>query len=424
MNDPGLRGFQTLLATNRNFRRLWFGQIVSQAGDWINTIAASALLLKVTGSGTMIGYGLILRMLPGIVVSPFAGVLIDRFDRKRILIAADVARGLLVPCFLLARSADHLWLLYLLIVAQVSLSAFFEPAKSAIIPSICTGEELLSANALSSVTWSLMLALGSAAGGFIVDTFGLGTAFLLDASTFFVSAWFVYGIDVPRRKQIAPRPEPHVLRDLTIGIRYILREPSIRSLVLVKTGVGLASGMVLLLTVLGGRDFRIGTDTAAGMGMLFFARGLGTAIGPFVGRAISGYYEPEMRRLIGVAFVQAACFFVGFGLVPSLPIAVLLLVIGHIGTSINWVFSTVLLQLKVPDELRGRVFSAEMFFFTLVFCVVTRLTGYALDDLDMQPRVLAAISGGTLILPGLLYILGQRRRRPLAIESGSRADEV
>ncbi len=413
MKDPGLAGIAALLRGNPGFRRLWYGQIVSQLGDWFNHVAVMTLLLRLTGSGEIVGWALILRMLPAVVVAPIAGVFVDRWDRRRIMIAADVLRGLLVPLFLLARDESMVPVVYVLVFFQVTLSSFFEPARQAAIPSLVSKEELLSANALMSLTWSLMLAVGSALGGLAIGAFGVEAAFLLDAATFLVSAAFLARLDLPRRD---PRPRPggsawvRGFVELLDGFRRIARDRAILSLVLVKTGVGVAGGMVLLLSVFGERVFPVGGSEAVGIGLLFAARGVGTAIGPFVGRAISGYDEPAMRRLIGFGFLQAAAFVVLFAIAPNLPLALLLLLVAHLGTSVNWVFSTVLLQLRVEDDFRGRVFSAEMALFTLVFSITTWGTGYALDELAWDPRRLGVVSGAALAVPGLVWwALGSRR---------------
>lgn len=414
MKDPGLAGIAALLRGNQGFRRLWYGQLVSQLGDWFNHVAVITLLLELTGSGEMVGWSLILRMLPAVVVAPIAGVFVDRWDRKKIMIAADVLRGLTVPLFLLVRDPSFVPMIYALVVAQVVLSSFFEPARQAAVPSLVSKDELLSANALMSVTWSIMLALGSALGGLVIGTLGLEAAWVLDAATFFVSASFLARLDLPRR---APRPRPsgsawaRGFVEMVDGFKTIVNDPSILSLVLVKTGVGLAGGMVLLLSVFGERVFPVGASASVGIGLLFAARGVGTAIGPFIGRAISGYHEPTMRRLIGFGFLQASLFIVLFALSGDLLIALPLLLIAHIGTSIDWVFSTVLLQLKVADDYRGRVFSAEMALFTLVFSLATWLTGYALDELGWSPRLLAVLCGLALAVPGVIWTgLAARRR--------------
>jgi len=410
LKDPGLQGIAALLRGNPAFRRLWYGQLVSQLGDWFNHVAVLTLLLELTGSGEVIGWALILRMLPALVVAPIAGVFIDRHDPRKIMIISDVLRGLLVPAFLLVNDVAHVPWVYALVFAQVALSSFFEPARQAMVPSLVSKEELLSANALMSVTWSIMLALGSAVGGLVIGTLGLGAAFVVDAATFFLSAAFlarIVGPVIERRRQGSVLSRGFV--ELTDGLRYLVGDRSLLSLVLVKAGVGLGGGMVLLLSVFGERVFPLGASPAVGMGLLFFARGIGTAIGPFVGRAISGYHEPAMRGLIGFGFLQGAVFYVLFSRADSLWLALPLLLLAHVGTSINWVFSTVLLQLKVEEGLRGRVFSAEMALFTLIFSVATWVTGAAIDA-GHDPRRLAAICGVVLVLPGLAWIASRSFR--------------
>lgn len=414
MRDPGVRGIVSLLRSHERFRLLWYGQAVSALGDWLNHVAVMTLLLKLTGSGKMIAASLILRMLPSLFVAPLAGVIVDRFDRRRIMILSDVLRGALVPFFMLVRDPSFVPLIYGLVFLQVTISAFFEPARSAVLPNLVTKEELLSANALMSVTWSLTLAFGSAIGGFVIAAFGTDVAFAVDSLTFFASATFIGRIAIesrPRHAEALSWTRGFV--DLKDGLAYVVRERAVGSLVLVKSGVGLAGGMVLLLTVLGDHEFSVAGEAAAGIGLLFGARGIGTALGPFAGRAISAYHEPAMRRLIGFGFLQAALFLLLFSRAERLWVALVLLLCAHLGTSVNWVFSTVLLQLKVPDELRGRVFSAELALFTVVFCAVTYGTGFALDELGWSPRTLTALAGGSLIVPGALWLgaLVNARRR-------------
>lgn len=423
-----MAGIRRLLKDNPDYRRLWMAQVVSQAGDWVSHIAVVTLLLRLTGTGTVIAYSLILRMLPWVFVAPLAGVLVDRWNRKTILIASDIVRAMVVPCFLFVDDPSHVPWVYAVVVLQVCASCFFEPARQAILPSIVTREQLLSANALSSATWSLMLAMGSALGGVLISFLGLRFAFVFDAGTYILSSLLLLGIIVPPRDSPKLRSIGDAFRDLAAGFSYVRREPAVSSLIMVKAGVGLAGGMVLLFTVMAERVFVVpdwvsnllgetpggesgaASGVALGIGALFFARGLGTAIGPFVGRAISGYHEPKMRRLIGFGFLQAAILFVLFSFAPYLLLALPLLVCAHIGTSINWVFSTVLLQLTVPDELRGRVFSAELLLFTLVFCIATWCTAHALDEYGVSPRTLAAIGGGLLIVPGLIWQVTVYRR--------------
>ncbi len=192
-------GYGALLKENRNYRFLWFGQIVSLLGDWFNLVASASLVGLLTQSGLAVGSVFVVRMLAPFVVNPIAGVVADRYSRKRILITADLLRAASVLCFLFVRDAGDIWLLYALIALQMALSGFFDPAHTSILPDVAGPEQLGAANAVSSATWSVMLALGAALGGLFSGTFGMYPAFVLDAFTFLLSAALLAQIRIPKR---------------------------------------------------------------------------------------------------------------------------------------------------------------------------------------------------------------------------------
>ena len=152
MESPGSKSYLTLLKTNRPFRKLWYGQVISELGDWLNTIAIYSLILKLSGSGMAVATAMMAKLLPIFFVSPIAGVIIDRTSRKKVMIASDVLRFIIVLGFLLVDEAGDLWLVYTLVVLEISMAGFFEPARSAIIPSIIPRKDLVTANALSGST--------------------------------------------------------------------------------------------------------------------------------------------------------------------------------------------------------------------------------------------------------------------------------
>ena len=219
-------GYLEVLRDNRNFRFLWLGQVVSQLGDWFNTIALYTLVLNLTGSGRDIGLVLVARFLPGVVFGPLAGVIADRFDRRRVMIVSDLLRAVVVLGFLFVRRPEHLWLLYTLIVLEIALSTFFEPAKTATIPTVVAGRELFVANAISSVTWSAMLTLGAALGGIVTGLFGTRAAFIVDSLTFLLSATLIARVRLPPATK-RERPSRLTvasaigLNDTLEGIRYV-----------------------------------------------------------------------------------------------------------------------------------------------------------------------------------------------------------
>src|SRR4026207_2516312 len=147
---PNQVGYIDLLRRNRSFRQLWLGQVVSQMGDWFDTIALYTIILKLTGSGRDIGLLLVARFVPRSFFGPISGGLAGRFSRQRIMIVSDILRAFVVLGFLFVRRPDQLWIIYVLTVFQLGLSTFFEPAKTAAIPSIVEDRELVAANAISS----------------------------------------------------------------------------------------------------------------------------------------------------------------------------------------------------------------------------------------------------------------------------------
>src|SRR5437773_9367986 len=160
-------GYGELLRGNRSFRFLWLGQVVSQMGDWFDTIAVYTIALRLTGSSRSVALIMVARFLPSVVMGPLSGVVADRFSRRSIMITADILRAVVVLGFLFVRRPDQMWLVYVLTAFQLAFSAFFEPAKTASLPSIVSDRRLLPANAISSVTWSAMLTLGAALRGFV-----------------------------------------------------------------------------------------------------------------------------------------------------------------------------------------------------------------------------------------------------------------
>lgn len=405
-------GYIDLLKRNRSFRQLWLGQVVSQMGDWFDTIALYTIILKLTGSGRDVGLLLVARFVPSFFFGPISGVIADRFSRQRIMIVSDLLRAVVVLGFLFVRRADQLWLIYVLTVFQLGLSTFFEPAKTAAIPSIVEDRELVAANAISAVTWSAMLTIGAAMGGLITGWFGTDVAFVLDAATYLLSAALIASIRVPKRKK-RERQKLSLGRLLGItetieGIKYVKDRPRVLAYLLVKPAWGIGGGILTLLAVFGERIFPVGKDAAGGIGVLFTARGIGTAVGPIVARRISGEGERRMQASIGIAFLIGGAFYVAFGSATSFIFALVVLGIAHCGGSILWVFSTVGLQRTVEDRFRGRVFAAELALVTLTMAASNYVTGELLDRFQISPRVVTVGIGIFFMMPGFIWFLTRR----------------
>ncbi|NTW00025.1 MAG: MFS transporter [Oscillochloris sp.] len=401
-------GYVALLQRNQPFRRLWYGQVVSQLGDWLDSIALFTLLLNLTGSGEAVGLLLVAEFLPGALVGPFAGVVVDRLPHRLVLILSDIGRALLVLFLLLVRDAGDLWLIYLVVALKVVLTAFFEPARSAIMPDVCTREELVPANAISGATWSAMLAFGAALGGLVVGTLGVQASFLLDTASYLLSAGLIATVrtgvrrEAPATRQpLGKAPVTQVLHELSEGLRYIFTHHEVAWITFSKAIWSLGGGILLLLTLFGRDLFPVGQDGALSIGLLYAARGVGAGIGPILAQRLFGDGQQVMRRAVGLAFFFSALGYLGVSYAPGLAIAMLAVMIAHIGGSIQWVFSTALLQMRLPAQLRGRVFAIEYAGLTLTTALSSYLTGVA-SDAGAAPRQLAIILAGVFLVSGVV----------------------
>ena len=356
-------GYAELVRHNPNFRRLWIAEVVSLLGDWFNTIALYSLVSTLTGSPFALGAVFIFKMLPLGLASPVAGLIVDRFNRRRLMIGSDLVRAAIVLAFLVVDSAAEVPLLYLLITLQTAVGAVFEPARSASLPNVTAPRELLTANALSAATWSTMLAIGAALGGVATEWLGTDAVFLVDSGTYLVSALFVLRTVIPQRteREAAVRGAVALVRTaaarIVDGWRYLRHHPESGRIAFTKAAWSLGGGgMVYMLTLLGGAVSP--TAQASAIGILFAVRGLGTGIGPILGRNL----VPDSRRwpavmggdilLSGVAYLVLSRL--PFGWIVLLPILV-----AHAGSGANWVFANVLLQQRTDDRFRGRVFATE-----------------------------------------------------------------
>lgn len=402
-----LFSYLQLLRSNVNYRRFWMSGVISQMGDWFNYIGIFVLLNELTGSGQAVSWFLIAKFLPTTFLGPMAGVVADRFSRRVILISCDLLRVVIVLGYLLIHDAEHVWVIYLLAIVQESIWTFSHPARQASIPNLCSKEELSTANGLSGSSWSVMLAVGAALGGFVSATFGWQTAILVDSFTFILSAGIMASVALPAvvHKKNAGFSLARITGwdGLVEGGRYVGGHPKVAALLMVKSGWALSGGILVMLTIFGEQVL---TQNGQGglSGVLFSMRGLGAAVGPIVAWRLFGDGLVPMRRAIGAAFFISSVSYLLFSQAPNIYAAAVCVFFGHIGGAIQWVFSTTLLHHRVEDRFRGRVFAAEMALLTLILSLSTWCTGLALD-LGFHPRTIVIVLALLFLLPGTSWLL-------------------
>jgi MFS family permease len=418
-----LRAYARLLRDNRNCRLLWMAQSVSEIGDWLYAVSVYSLILEITGSAQAVAGAFVLQVLPQFFLAPTAGVLNDRLSRRQLMMFADWMRAGVVFLMLFVQSAESLPLLYVLLFAETLFWALFEPGRSAVIPNITTsGDETLVANALSSTTWSVNLAIGSAIGGLIAAAFGRNSVFLINSVSFVVSGLLIRAMSFrePHLDEVPPFRAAHLFDYSPIleGIDYVRRDSRLFATLFVKGGIGFLGANWVLLPMMGERVFpvRLSGMTPAeqgmlGMSLLMGCRGVGALLGPLVAGRWSGGNLRRFRLGIIVGFVTAAAGYFLLGFAPVIFAAGLAVVLAHAGGSTCWVFSTTLLQLQTDDRFRGRVFAAEFAFNVLVMSFASWSAGWLTDHGVAVQRV-AMLTGGALLLPAVLWAAAQRLWRP------------
>ncbi|HAY83430.1 MAG TPA: hypothetical protein DCY42_00515 [Chloroflexi bacterium] len=322
--------------------------------------------------------------------------------------AADLLRAAIVASFLFVDRPERVWLIYFLTTAQFVMASFFEPASSAIVPGLVKGsQELLTANVLSSVTWSVMLTMGAALGGVFAGIFGTQAALLADSFTFVCSAILVLRISYQKTEDTQTDPSGG-FSDLVNGFRYVMARPQVAILALVKT-FGQIGSVDIMIAVFAEQYFPYGREGATSLGIMFGAAGLGAVLGPLIANRLTRRDPDTLRRAIQYGYLLIP---VGWGLIgwsPNLWVASLGVLVRLMGTSINWTYSNVLIQTGVEDRFLGRVFALDLGMFTLASSTAIFFTGYLLDTMQMTARDLGWLFSLGSLLPVFLWGVSQLR---------------
>src|SRR5581483_4556932 len=343
---------------NRNVTLLFAGHVISVAGDLVLFIALPFWVYQLTGSAMATGFMFAALTLPQLFISPLAGVVVDRVNRKRLMIWSDLIRAGLMVCYLTVNAADQVWIIYLLAFAESTVSQFFRPSVNAVVPNLVNGEEELKrANALLGASWALGQLSGPALGGLLVTTFGPHGAALFDAGTYVVSALLLGFLRVPARDQAAAKPNDlgHAVRqishELAEGVRVVLDRSILRVVFVVLAMFMLSQGIInVLLIVIVNQIWHVG---ATGFGWFVSVEGFGGLVGTVVVGAVAARLSAK-HMVIGGG-VMAGLLLIGMVNQPSVYVAMGLIVFAMIGIVAFDIGLTTLIQIGSDDANRGRV---------------------------------------------------------------------
>ncbi len=390
-----------LLRSNPDYRALWLGQLVSFFGDWFKTIALYEVVKELTGtpdspsgSATALALVLVFKTLPIFLMTPIAGPLGDRFDRKWIMIAADIARATVAVAIIGAYWAGSLPAVFAMVFVGTSFAGLFIPARTASYPQLCNERELPVALALSAGTWSVMLAFGAAAGGLVTAFAGIEAALLLDGATFLLSAYFLWGLPA-----IPPtESDSQVDAGFAEGVRYLRQRPYLASVLTLKSAIGLAAGVLVAIPAYGNGLFPV-TVGPMFIGWLYFGRGLGALTGSLAVRRLTGDSPRVMRRTIPLGFALAAGAYTVLGQAPNIWVAGLCFFVGGVGTGIVWVFASNLGQIASDREYRARIFSLEWAGMMVLTSGISFAAGWGVDHTALTYQMLCTGTGLVLVVP-------------------------
>ena len=398
-------GFIELLRVNSTFRKYWVGNSISMLGEWFNTVALFVLIDQLTGSELALGLLFVLRMFSLALPQIFTGMLADRFSRKWLMVGANFASALTVAGFLLIDSKADVWLVYFLSALLMLFHAIYLPAENATMPNITKPNELLTANALNSATWSASLAIGSAVGGAVVASQGVQIAFIINSIAFIVAGLIIASINIPQQNIKAPEGNfiASSLSQVKEGFQIIIGTPKIYRIITAKAAWGLFGGGLVYMLILVGADIGLG-EVAAGIGLLFAARGVGTGLGPILARYAFTNRE-NWSLLIGRLVSVCGIGYIAMGWLSWGWWVALFVVFSHAASGANWVISTVLLQERSEDEWRGRMFSTDFLLLTMVNGISTLAASLILEYTDIGLRELVQIFAVGQLLSGILWVM-------------------
>ena len=394
----------------RAFVYVWTAQLVSTIGDALTSLAAGIIVYRLTGSALSVGLMLMASAVPALVFGLVAGVVVDRYDRKRIMISADLLRAAVVATIPFLVGINVAWL-YVAVMVTASITEFYAPASDSILPEIATEEELGAANSLMAIAQFGSTAVGFALAGLLAASQSIEVVFWIDSATFLFSALMISLVRVAPLVVEELTTMREMIRNLTFGTRFILRTPILRSLNVVKSPIMICIGLqnVLLLpfaiTALQATEFEYGLMEAL------------TSVGFVVGSLLMARYSDRLRegQWLVLSWVGMGCLWFVYALQSSVWAAIGLIALSGVLNAPSFVAARLVNQRHTPREMRGRVFSTSGVITTVLFMVGMGLAGLA-DVIDVRTLFLAnslvVVAAGiaTAFLPGLGQPAAEWRR--------------
>lgn len=396
-----------VLRDNRDLRLLFVAQNLSFMGDWFTFVALAGLVQDATDSALLVSLLLVAFSLPSFLASPLGGPVADRYDRRTVLVIVSIAQAI-AACGLLVVNESTIWMAFVAQGLIAAFAAFVRPAVEAAVPNLARSpDELRRANALFGSSWGVMLAVGAGLGGVFAEAFGRQAAFIADIATFVVAAALIAMVKRPMQEDRGTHRAPvRPIADMREAIQLARRDTTIMALLASKMTFAIGAGVVSQLAVYAADAFSSGD---AGRGLLLGARGVGSGIGPIIG---ARFAKGDLRRVLLVCGVSGMIFSVGYmaaAAAPVLLVAATCVMFAHLGGGAQWTLSTYGLQVRAPDDMRGRVLAGDFALITLSLAVSSVAAGVVSEQVGARATV--AIFGMLAAVASLAYLALTRKVR-------------
>ena len=394
-----------LLRTNPDLRALFIAQVISFMGDWFTFVAITGIIKEVTGSAFLVSLAYVSFTLPSFLASPIAGPVVDKFDRRRLLLVVSAAQAV-AALGLVTASGDRVWPLFLFQGLISALAAFVKPAIEAGVPNLARdADELRTANALFGSTWGVMLALGAALGGVFSEAFGRQAAFIADAASFAIALGLFALIRRPLQEaDHAHRTAMRPVADMKEAVHYAKQDHVVLALIASKSTFAVGAAAVSQLPVLATAIYHW---KDGGTGLLLGARGAGAGLGPIIGARLAKGNLARVLKVCGYSGLAFSVCYLAAAWSPTIFFAAALVGIGHLGGGAQWTLSTYGLQVRTPDHIRGRILAGDYAIVTLVMSVFGLAAGVVTEALDVR-WTLTIFAGLVALAVGPYLVLTRR----------------
>jgi MFS family permease len=396
-----------LLRTNRDVRSLFMAQVISYAGDWFAYVAFVGVVQSISDRSILVTLVYVAQTLPAFLMTPIAGPVADRFDRRTVIATVSVMQAVAAAGLLLVDSTATLWVGYACLCAISALGSFVGPAAQASLPNLTRSPgELARASVLFGSLWGAMLAIGAALGGVVAGVFGRDTSFVANAVSFVLAAAVIMTIRRPmqaRRDVTAAREPMRPIADMREAIGEARRDPVLLSLIASKSTFAMGAGIVGLLAVLVTTELD-GGDTETGL--MIGVRGVGVALGPLLASRFTGSSLSRVLFVCGWAGVAFGVCYLGLAAAPTIAVALPLVLLAHLGGGAQWTLSSYGLQARAPDHIRGRIIAGDLGIVTLIITISNLVAGVLADVVGPRPAIAAFATLG--IAASLTYQFATR----------------